>query len=233
MQNITDFKKLLKDNAPAVVFTGAGISEESGIPTFRTGSALWEKYNPEECCTITALIDHPEKVWALINEMKITCDQAEPNEAHKIISQLQKENLISSIITQNVDELHQKSGSQHVLHIHGTLDFKRCENCGTHCVKIETMPPECHCCATEVRPDIVLFGDDLPYAFDQAMMLANTCRMMIVIGTSGLVEPAAEIPRIASMRGIPIVEINPEPAGFAPPRFTIEEKATIGMQRFL
>lgn len=211
---MSEFRRLLEENGPAVVFTGAGISEESGIPTFRTGSALWEKYNPEECCTTDALRDHPEKVWALVKEARESCKNAEPNEAHKILGQLEEEGLIRAVVTQNVDGLHQRGGSKRVLEIHGDLTT-RVEPDGSK------------------RPNMVLFGDPLPPAFDVAMALANTCSMMIVVGTSGLVEPAVTIPQIAMMRGIPVVEINPDPAGFAEPRWTIKEKASVGMKKFL
>jgi NAD-dependent deacetylase len=224
---------IIRTKGPAVVFTGAGMSEESGIPTFRARSALWEKYNPEECCTVEALEENPEKVWALVDEMRDACEAAEPNEGHKVITELQKLELVSSIITQNVDGLHQRAGSKNVLEIHGDLLNKPCSRFGTRMAREGTNPRECHCCGEIMRPNLVLFGDPLPEAFDQAMALTNTCKMMIIVGTSGMVEPAATIPMIAGLRGIPVIEINPEPAGFAPPNFTLAEKASVGLKRLL
>lgn len=209
-----NFRTVLKANGPAIVLTGAGISEESGIPTFRAESALWEKYNPEECCTVEALHKDPDKVFALVHEMREHCEKAEPNEAHKILTQLQQEGLVEHIITQNVDGLHQKAGSKDVLEIHGNLGVTFDDN-------------------MMVRPNLILFGDPLPPIFDVATELARNCSMMIVVGTSGMVEPAATIPWIAGMRGIPIVEINPEPAGFSGPNLTIAEKASVGLRKFL
>jgi len=224
---------IIRTEGPALVFTGAGISEESGIPTFRAESGIWEKHNPKECCTVEALNKNPEKVWALVDEMREACNKAKPNEGHKAIAKLQELGLVSTVITQNVDGLHQRAGSKDVLEIHGTLLNRPCSRFKTRTAREGTNPRECHCCGEIMRPDLVLFGDQLPEAFDQAMALVNTCKSLIVVGTSGMVEPAATIPQIAIMRGIPIIEINPEPAGFAPQNFTLTEKSSIGLNRLL
>jgi len=233
-QPSVNFRQLLIDNAPAVVFSGAGMSEESGIETFRSKGGLWDKYDPMEYCSIEGFKKNPLKVWMLIGERGKSIRKSKPNKGHHILSKLQEEGLISHIITQNIDGYHQKAGSKNVLEIHGSIESNYCLTCQKEPTFILTSwPRRCGDCKQILKPGVTLFGESLPEAFDHAVTLSNTCKMMIVIGTSGLVAPAADIPWYASMRGIPVVEINPEPAEFASPNLTIQETSSKGLERFL
>ncbi len=200
----------------AIAFTGAGISAESGIPTFRGKGGLWEKYDPNEYATVKALEKHPEKVWQLYVEIFNLIKRSQPNPAHIALRQLENLGLLKSIITQNIDDLHERAGSKRVIKIHGNYDVMRCDNCG-YKEKIESIStdffPKCPRCGEYMRPDIVLFGEKLPehelaLAFDEA----SKADLVLVVGTSGVVMPAAIIPYIVRDNGGIIIEVNYEPS---------------------
>jgi NAD-dependent deacetylase len=195
--------------------TGAGISIESGIPPFRGKGGLWERFDPMEFAHIDAFIRDPAKVWkVLVREMKEVVDRAKPNDGHKGLAKLEARDKLKTIITQNIDGLHQAAGNTDVIEYHGTFAWQRCMDCDqkyeTRKVDISEIPPRCECGGI-LRPDAVFFGELIPAeAMSRSMQAAADCDLMLVVGTSAVVQPAAMIPLIAKDNGAKIVEINPE-----------------------
>ena len=210
-----------------VIFTGAGVSRESGIPTFREAqTGLWEQYNPEDLATPAAFRRNPELVWNWYGYRQDMVESIQPNLGHRALAAL--EQLIPRVVvlTQNIDGLHRAAGSSDVVELHGNLLRAKCS---TDCrgaptiVDVSTLPdrdaapPRCPYCGSFLRPDIVWFGEVLPEdALDRASRVSAECDAMLVVGTSGVVFPAAAIPIIASEAGAPIIEVNPEPSGITP-----------------
>ncbi|PID73302.1 MAG: RNA polymerase subunit sigma [Desulfobacterales bacterium] len=198
-----------------IALTGAGISVDSGIPPFRGAGGVWEKVNPMEFGHIDFFMRDPKTVWeVLLKDLKITIGQAEPNDGHKGLAELERLGYLDTIITQNVDGLHQAAGSTDVIEFHGTCAWMLCLDCGnrikTGNVSLETLPPTC-ACGGILRPDWIFFGESIPsYALERSTMLAGRCDMILVVGTSAIVHPAASIPMIAKQRGARVIEINPE-----------------------
>jgi NAD-dependent deacetylase len=199
-----------------VALTGAGISTESGIPPFRGKGGLWEKMDPMEVAHIEAFMRDPAKVWnILVTEMKGIVDKAQPNDAHKCLVKLEELGKLNTVITQNVDSLHQMAGSTDVIEFHGSFAWQRCIDCNkyyeTSKVDISQIPPRCECNGI-LRPNAVFFGELIPPdALGRSQQAAKDCDLMLVIGTSAEVQPAALMPVIAKESGSKIVEINMEP----------------------
>jgi len=195
--------------------TGAGISVESGIPPFRGKGGIWEKIDPMEFAHIDSFLKDPAKVWnILIKEMKQVIDQGKPNDAHKGLAKLEKMGIAMTIITQNVDGLHQLAGSTDVIEFHGTFAWQRCMKCEKRCetakIDISQIPPRCECGGI-YRPDCVFFGEMIhTHDLIRSREVAGQCDVMLVIGTSAVVDPAAYMPVIAKKNGAKIIEINPE-----------------------
>ncbi|NIO03482.1 MAG: NAD-dependent protein deacylase [Proteobacteria bacterium] len=203
-------------SSEAIAFTGAGISVESGIPDFRGATGLWSKYNPEEYATIEAFHADPEKVWKMLKEMTSLLIEAKPNPAHVGLAELEKIGKVRTIITQNVDGLHQAAGSQNVIEFHGSGATLSCLSCkstiSAEKLSLEDLPPTCSQCNTLMKPDVVFFGEPIPWdAYVSAMEAARGCDLVLVVGTSGVVYPAADIPITAKESGAKIIEINLEP----------------------
>lgn len=199
-----------------IALTGAGISVESGIPPFRGKGGLWEKIDPMKYAHIDALERNPKEVWQILF-MGITdvLSKAAPNDGHLGLQRLEALGVLQTIITQNVDGLHQAAGSSDVIEFHGTHTVLRCMQCTQRydwqAVTLDTIPPRCSCGA-DLRPDVVLFGEAIDVGLlHRSQRLAASCDLMLVVGTSATVEPAAYLPIIAKQSGAFIVEINPEP----------------------
>jgi NAD-dependent deacetylase len=197
-----------------VGFTGAGISVESGIPDFRGAGGLWEKYDPAEYATIEAFQADPKKVWAMLKEMGSLLERSKPNPAHLALARLEEMGHVRSVITQNIDNLHQSAGSRRVIEYHGSHQKLICLTCGRvydrEEVRLETLPPLCRC-AGVLKPNVVFFGEAIPWsAHLEAQEEAKDCEVMLVIGTSAVVSPACEIPVMAKRAGATIVEVNLE-----------------------
>lgn len=203
-------------SAKTVALTGAGISVESGIPPFRGEGGLWEKIDPMEFGHIDVFERDPAKVWkVLIRDLKSLIDRAAPNDGHTGLAKLEKMGLLKAVITQNVDGLHQLAGSTDVVEFHGNAAWLRCMDCGTRVptreVDTATLPPRCVCKGI-LRPDWIFFGEMIPArAMNRSRELASRCDVMLVIGTSAVVQPAAFMPVIAKQSGATVIEINPEP----------------------
>jgi NAD-dependent deacetylase len=211
-------KQAAEDLASAgkvTALTGAGISIESGIPPFRGKGGLWERFDPMEIAHIDALMKDPAKVWTiLVKEMKEIIDTAEPNDGHKGLARLEEMGKLETVITQNVDGLHQAAGNTDVIEFHGTFAWQRCMDCSrkyeTRKVDISEIPPRCTCGGI-LRPDAVFFGEMIPQdALWRSRQIASDCDLMLVVGTSAVVQPAALMPVIAKESGAKVVEINPE-----------------------
>ncbi len=212
---------LIIDSEYVVVFTGAGISAESGIPTFRGKGGLWEKYDPAEYATVDALRKNPLKVWKLYIDIYKTIKSAKPNDAHIAVAELERMGLVKFVITQNIDDLHERAGTRNIAKIHGTYNVLRCDNCfykeEINTEKLSFELPSCPKCGSPMRPDVVLFGEPLPKdAFNRAIEEAEKADMLIAIGTSGVVVPAAWIPFIVKDKGGTIIEINLEASNLTP-----------------
>jgi NAD-dependent deacetylase len=197
--------------------TGAGISVESNIPPFRGKGGLWEKIDPMEYAHIDAFHRDPAKVWeVLIKGMKDVIDRARPNAAHLGLARLEQLGRLQTIITQNVDGLHQMAGSSDVIEFHGNFAWQRCTRCEerlpTREVDLDRIPPLCRCGGV-LRPECVFFGEMIPPEhLARSQHVASRCDVMLVIGTSATVQPASFIPVISRESGARVIEINPEPS---------------------
>ncbi|MBM4285453.1 MAG: NAD-dependent protein deacylase [Deltaproteobacteria bacterium] len=216
MQTIDPEKlaELLRRHQPAVALTGAGISVESGIPDFRSRGGLWERFDPMEYATIQAFRRHPAKVWTMLREMDALLVQARPNPAHLALAALEAAGLLAGVITQNVDNLHQAAGSRKVVEYHGNAHRFVCLACGRltprEGLDFASGPPSCDCGGL-IKPDVVFFGEPIPPAAQkEALDLASSCALMLVIGTSAEVAPASYLPFTAKDHGALIVESNLE-----------------------
>jgi NAD-dependent deacetylase len=196
----------LADFERPLFFTGAGLSAESGIPTYRGKGGIWHEYNYEDYACQRAFDRDPEKVWDFHDLRREKIGACEPNDGHRIIAGIER----GRVVTQNIDGLHRRAGSTDVIELHGSLWRLRGE--GTIVENFE-VPLKNRRCAdgSYWRPDIVWFEDSLdPLVLQDAANALEWCDLLVSIGTSGVVYPAAELPRIAMQRGIPCVEINPE-----------------------
>jgi NAD-dependent deacetylase len=213
---IKEVATLLKQADTTVALTGAGISVESGIPAFRGAQGLWERYDPIEYASIEAFRADPGKVWLMLQEMDELVMSAQPNPAHQALARLEKQGCLASVVTQNIDGLHQAAGSRHVVEFHGSGRQLRCQECG-HLARrselmIEKLPPRCGCGGL-IRPNVVFFGEPIPErAAMTAFALSSSCQVMLVVGTSAIVAPASQLPVLAKQAGAKVVEINLEPS---------------------
>ncbi len=197
-----------------IALTGAGISAESGIPTYRGSEGLWRRYRPEELATPEAFQRNPALVWEWYRWRMEIVFSAKPNPAHKALAELENIGILKCIITQNVDGLHQEAGSKCVVELHGSIRRIRCTNCNfkLHLSKPpEETLPRCPHCGSILRPDVVWFGEPLPKEeWEKALKLVGQCDCMLIVGTSGVVMPAALLPFLAKDRGAKIIEVNIE-----------------------
>lgn len=196
------------------VLTGAGTSAESGVPTFRDAqTGLWAKYDPQELATPQAFQRDPKLVWEWYRWRRELVQAAQPNPGHYALAKLAGLAPRLTLITQNVDGLHQRAGSPAVIELHGNLMRARCsqEGCLVEAWREDgPAPPPCPRCGAHLRPDVVWFGEDLPHqALEEAWLAACTCQVFLSIGTSSVVEPAASLPGLAQGYGALVVEINP------------------------
>ena len=195
-----------------VIVTGAGISQESGIPTFRGKDGLWRNYDAMKLAAIDAFYENPKLVWEWYNERRQNIFAAEPNLGHKAIVEL--ENYLEVVVlTQNIDGLHQRAGSSKVLELHGSIVKIKCTSCD-YMDEITSnfleFPPVCKC-GNILRPDVVWFGESLPQdVWKEAIAHANSCDVMVIAGTSLAVSPANTLPIYAKQNNSILVEINPD-----------------------
>ena len=202
----------LRNAKKIVVVTGAGISQESGIPTFRGKDGLWKKHDPMKLATIDAFYDDPRLVWEWYEDRRKNILAAEPNPGHTAIAELEKFAKVV-VLTQNIDGLHQKSGSTNVLELHGSIIRIKCTVCDFKdeiSSRFEELPPRCKC-GEILRPDVVWFGESLPQdVWSEAIIHSNSCDVMIIAGTSLVVSPANTLPIYAKQNNALLIEVNPE-----------------------
>jgi NAD-dependent deacetylase len=202
----------LLDAKKIVFVTGAGISQESGIPTFRGKDGLWRKYDAMQLATIDAFYENPKLVWEWYEERRKNILAAKPNAGHVTIADLEKFKQVR-VLTQNIDGLHQRAGSSQVYELHGSIVTIKCTVCDFKekiANSFSELPPHCKC-GNILRPDVVWFGEALPQdVWSEAMMQANSCNVMFVVGTSLAVSPANMLPAYAKQNGATIIEVNPE-----------------------
>ena len=213
--NISDeLVAALRDAQHVCALTGAGISAESGVPTFREAqSGLWEQYDPLELATPEAFLRDPELIWRWYRWRRELVAKAEPNPGHTALAQLAELVPRLTLVTQNVDGLHQRAGSNSVIEFHGNLFEDRCfaEDCVVDCDTHRGVPT-CPGCGSNVRPGVVWFGEAIPeQALNQSFEAAADCDVFLSIGTSSLVYPAAGLAEIAHDAGAVVIEVNPNP----------------------
>ena len=198
------------------VLTGAGISAESGVPTFRGGggAAVWKGMPFDEISSARMVQENLDEVWAWFDYRRGVLQDCQPNVAHYALAEWQDKFEDFMLVTQNIDGLHQRAGSRDVIELHGNIQRAVCPECEKHfdiSGKIPHSPETCDICRTKLRPDVVLFGEMLPLrAYEKAAQTAEGCELFFVIGTSALVYPAAGLAQIAKFSGANLVEINPE-----------------------
>ena len=224
---IVEKKKILKaaellvHAKNAIVLTGAGISTESGIPDFRGDSGLWKKYSPEIYGNIQSFIKNPAKFWQFAEKIAPTLFKAKPNAGHIALAELEKMNIIKGIITQNIDELHQKAGSILVYEVHGNINRFTCLGCKASYNKEQVLkklkkdkkkPPCCEYCGTPLKPSVVLFGESLPtFEIYYSRDLAKKADVMLIAGSSLTVAPVCDLPLYTLNSGGKLIIINDQP----------------------
>ncbi|MBC8280224.1 MAG: hypothetical protein H8E48_05510 [Chloroflexi bacterium] len=215
-----------------VVTAGAGLSVESGIPPFRGPGGLWTKYGEPTNLSYREFLRDPEEWWEArfrnedqpgdpTYELKVAVDQAQPNPGHYAIVEMEQQGFLQCVVTQNVDNLHRVAGSQNMLEIHGNRTFLRCIDCvdrqpreGYH---FDSLPPRCARCSGIIKMDTVMFGEPIPEEVLLACrQQAETCDLMLLVGTSGTVNPAARLPLVAKELGASLIEINPDETSLTP-----------------
>jgi NAD-dependent deacetylase len=197
-----------------VALTGAGISVDSGIPDFRSPGGIWERFDPMEYAQIEAFHANPEKVWKMLRALGDMVGDAEPNPGHVGLAQLERLGFLKTVITQNVDRLHQRAGNTDVVEFHGSDQYLVCLRCGKRYEDQEVNQeneedvPRCECRAV-LKPDVVFFGEPIPeQAMVRSQMAARECKVMMVVGTSAVVFPASQIPFAAKRNGATVIEVN-------------------------
>jgi len=237
--SVTEVARHLKTARHVVIFTGAGASAESGIPTFRDAlTGLWEHFDASRLATAEAFRADPSLCWGWYEWRRHKAIQAQPNAAHVAIAELARHVPRLTVVTQNVDNLHERAGSQAVIHLHGSLHSPRCIDCGVPHqapLSIDVLPeagariepPRCTMCEGLVRPGVVWFGEMLPERpWSDALAAAEACDLFVSIGTSGVVYPAAELPLRAHGRGATVVHVNPDRVEVRNQEFFLEGKAS-------
>ena len=223
--------EIISNSINCIALTGAGISAESGIPTFRSKGGLWNDYDPTVYASIDTFIKDPSKYWSIRGEFIRNYNKYIPNEAHNSLARLEKSGILKCIITQNIDGLHRKAGSENILEIHGSLRESFCMSCKNMYIA-PAIPagdvPRCKCGGV-LKPNTVLFGEHLPEGvLEEAQIQTESCDVMLLIGTSAVVYPAASLPILAKKRGAKLIEINIE-SSFSDPDIIIEEKAGMAL----
>ncbi|MFH1059094.1 MAG: NAD-dependent deacylase [Pseudomonadota bacterium] len=213
--NLPPARQALAAAARVAVLSGAGVSAESGVPTFRGPGGLWEKHRPEDLATPQAFRRDPALVWRWYHWRRELIAACAPNPAHQALAAYEARRPGFTLITQNVDGLHRLAGSRNLLEIHGSLWRVRCLDCGVDREERRLdlpAPPLCPACGGLLRPDVVWFGESLDQdLLDRAWRAAGNCQAMLVVGTSAVVQPAASLALVAKSAGAYVIEVNPDP----------------------
>jgi NAD-dependent deacetylase len=209
--------RLLARAQRVVCLTGAGVSAESGVATFRDAqTGLWSKFDPQQLASQEGFAEDPGLVWSWYMARLVTGQNVAPNPGHAALAELEAHFPVWSLFTQNVDDLHERAGSRAVYHLHGSITRFRCNRCAapyalTEVERAAGRPPVCPQCGGPVRPDVVWFGEMLPRdVVERAWAAVAQCDLMLVVGTSGVVYPAAMLPQMAQRAGAALIDVNPE-----------------------
>ena len=205
--------ELVRERRPCVVLTGAGISTESGIPDFRSATGIWAQFDPLEVATIDAFLADPAKVWEFYALRLDVVENAEPNDGHRALAELEERGWVDAVITQNIDRLHGRAGSRELVEIHGTIATSSCLDCGTVvplAQVVELLPvPHCPNCGRVLKPDVVMFGELLPEAaMARAVELATGAGLLLVVGSSLEVYPVSALPLDTLTHGGALAIVN-------------------------
>ena len=210
---IIDVAEIMSSASKVACLTGAGVSAESGIPTFREKDGVWTQMNPMEWATVDGFRSDPGKVWKWYEQRRQNIRDTDPNLAHIALREMESKFDSFDISTQNIDGLHERAGSSNVLELHGNIFRNKCLECGTGFIfkREYDEPPSCLGCRGMIRPDVVWFGEPLPQdIWNRSFQVAMDCDVYLVIGTSGIVHPAAELALVAKRSDATVVIINPE-----------------------
>jgi len=205
--------ELVRGRRPCIVLTGAGISTESGIPDFRSAGGIWERYDPTEVANIDAFRRDPARVWEFYALRLAALAEAEPNDGHRALAELEEQGWIGAVVTQNVDGLHQRAGSREVVEVHGSLREAECVHCGVRvptedAIAMLPLPP-CPECGEILKPGVVMFGELLPAkAIERAQALAAEAGVLVVVGSSLEVHPVAALPGATLASGGVLAIVN-------------------------
>jgi len=218
---VQQLARLIRTGRPCVVLTGAGISTESGVPDFRSPTGIWTQYDPMEYATISAFRRDPVKVWEFYARRFELLSEVEPNEGHRALADLEQRGYVSAVVTQNVDGLHTRAGSQDLIEVHGSIRSASCLACGERVSFADVVAalgdapaPPCPSCGEIVKPDVVMFGELLPLgAIERAFELAREAGVLLVVGSSLEVHPVAALPEetLAAGGELAIVNRGPTP----------------------
>jgi NAD-dependent deacetylase len=220
MSDLSSAQRWLAEAEKIAVLTGAGISQESGIPVFRGAGGLWRRHRAEQLATPEAFARDPKLVWEWYDWRRSVVAGTEPNPGHLALADLERRAADFTLITQNVDGLHDRAGSHHILKLHGDLWLVRCVGCGAETtdrrLPLPEIPPRCGCGGL-LRPGVVWFGEALPGEILQtAVAAARASLVFLVVGTSGAVQPAASLPLLAREAGARVIEVNAEETPLTP-----------------
>jgi NAD-dependent deacetylase len=219
-ESVAEAAEILRSAQRVVAFTGAGVSAESGVPTFRGAGGLWEGHPVEELASPRGFYADPVKVWRFYEERRRNLANVKPNPAHRVLAGWQERFPRYAVVTQNVDGLHQAAGARGVLELHGSIWRVRCLGCGREreerTVPLPRVPPLCSECGAMERPGVVWFGEFLPEVVMAAAFAAiEGCEVLVVVGTSAVVYPAAGFVEVAATAGAKVIEVNPEASSMA------------------
>jgi NAD-dependent deacetylase len=210
---------LIRERRPCVVLTGAGVSTESGVPDFRSPTGIWAQFDPLEYGSIQAFRADPEKVWRFYAPRFSMLTEAEPNDAHRALAELERRGYVSAIVTQNIDLLHERAGSAEVVEVHGSIRTSTCPGCATTYPLAEVLAllddnavPRCARCSAVLKPDVVFFGELLPEgAIERGTQLAREAGLMLVVGSTLEVQPVAGLPLETLAAGGSLAIVNRGP----------------------
>jgi NAD-dependent deacetylase len=214
--------QLIKHGQPCVVLTGAGVSTESGIPDFRSPTGIWSQFDPAEYASLTAFRAEPEKVWRFYKPRIAMLTEAEPNAAHLALAALERAGLVTAVVTQNIDLLHERAGTRNLVEVHGSIRTASCPSCGASYPRDEVIAllddadaPACSRCGAILKPDVVFFGELLPTkAIDRAVELARAASLLLVVGSALEVYPVAALPEETLAAGGRVVIVNRGPTPY-------------------
>lgn len=214
--------RLLRENQPCVVLTGAGVSTESGIPDFRSRTGIWARYDPLEYASLPAFRADPHKVWSFYKPRIAMLTEAEPNAAHRALAELEAAGLVEAVITQNIDVLHERAGSRRIVEVHGSIRTASCPRCGASYPRERVLElladadaPACEACGAVLKPDVVFFGELLPAeAIERAAALARRAALLLVVGSALEVHPVAGLPAETLDAGGRLAIVNKGPTPY-------------------